>query len=117
MQWISTKDNIPADTLSRENLGDAFQLHPTIFDCLSTAVGGFTIDRFATALNTLHPTFNSYFQETGSAGVDAFSQENWLEHTNYCNPPFSQLGRLTKFLREFKPNLPRCVVIAPRWKQ
>ena len=24
IQWISTKDNIPADTLSRENLGDAF---------------------------------------------------------------------------------------------
>lgn len=117
IQWISTKDNIPADTLSRENLGDAFQLNPITFRDIDMAVGGCTVDRFATAMNTLLPTFNSYFKEDNCAGVDAFAQTDWQHHTNYCNPPFSQIARLVKFIRTFEPRLPRCVIIAPCWKQ
>lgn len=88
-----------------------------MFDTLNDAVGGLDIDRFATAMNNLLPTFNSYFWETNCAGVDAFAQNNWLQLKNYCNPPLSQVARLVKFLRDFEPYTPRCVVIAPLWRQ
>lgn len=88
-QWIASGDNVPADKLSRFNVGDAFRLHPEVFHMLDSLVGGFTVDRFATAANTCCPRFNSYFAEPNALGVDAFAQEDWLEHINYCNPPFS----------------------------
>ena len=78
-------------------------------------MGGCTIDRFATAANKCCKLFNSYFWEEGTHGVDAFAQGDWAEHTNYCNPPLSQISRLCKFLQGFKPNLPRCIVVAPKW--
>ncbi len=64
---------MPADELSRINVGDAYQLNPTVFRALDNYIGGFTIDRFATKANTLHPMFNSYFYEEGCQGVDAFA--------------------------------------------
>ena len=98
VQWISTKSNIPADTLTRENLGDAFRLDRGVFDTLATAAGGLDIDRFATSHNNMLPRFNSYFWETGCAGVDAFAQEDWLRLRNYCNPSLSQIACLVKFI-------------------
>ena len=53
VQWISTTGNVPADTLTRSNLGDAFQLNTQVFTAISTAVNGLDIDRFATAGNKL----------------------------------------------------------------
>ena len=32
VQWISTKDNTAADTLSRVNVGDNFQLNRDVFE-------------------------------------------------------------------------------------
>ena len=49
IQWIPTKQNVPADRLSRANLGDDFQLNPNIFQTIVDCVGGLDIDRFATA--------------------------------------------------------------------
>ena len=89
IQWISTKDNIPADELSRVNLGDHHQLNKEVFQLIAKTVGGLDVDRFATARNTLLPRFNSYFMESGCEGVDAFAQTDWLTAKNYCNPPFS----------------------------
>ena len=71
--WIPSKANIPADTLSRVNVGDAYQLNPHIFAQLREAFGDLDIDRFATSQNTLLPKFNSYFHESGCFGVDAFA--------------------------------------------
>ena len=78
---------------------------------------GLDIDRFATAQNHVLPAFNTYFLEAGSAGTDAFAQTDWALLKNFCNPPFSQLGRLVTFLREFQPLLPRAIIIAPQWVQ
>lgn len=73
IQYIRSGANEPADTLSRANLGDAFQLNPAIFRALATSVGGLDVDRFATPTNTLLPTYNTYFFEQGTSGVDAFA--------------------------------------------
>ena len=73
VQWIASKDNVPADTLSRTNVGDAHQLNRDVFQQLAHTMGDLDIDRFATALNTLLPRFNSYFHESGCHGVDAFA--------------------------------------------
>lgn len=89
VQWISTKDNVPADTLSRVNLGDEFKLNPEVFAQIASIVGGLDIDRFATAANTQCKKFNSYFMEPQCTGVDAFAQTDWLHLRNFCNPPFT----------------------------
>ena len=46
------------------NVGDSFQLNPEVFSELSTAVGGLSIDRFATQQNALLPIYNTYFLES-----------------------------------------------------
>jgi hypothetical protein len=89
IQWIPSKSNVPADTLSRVNLGDEFRLNIDVFNQITKCMGGLDIDRFATAHNTLLPKFNSYFHETNCLGVDAFAQSDWPQYRNYCNPPFS----------------------------
>ncbi len=73
VQWISTKHNIAADTLSRVNIGDSYRLSPSVFSNILELVGELDIDRFATATNKLLPKFNSYFWEEGCAGIDAFA--------------------------------------------
>lgn len=115
-QWISTRDNVPADTLSRINVGDAHKLNPHVFNEIQRYTNC-TIDRFATAANRVMPTFNSYFHEPGCDGVDAFAQTNWQEHVNFCNPPFSTMGKLVKFLHTYDPPQPPTIIIAPRWYQ
>ena len=77
-------------------------------------VGELDIDRFVTATNRLLPKYNSYFWEEGCAGVDAFAQSDWDALRNYCNPPFSQVGRLVTFLQQC-PGRIACAIIAPKW--
>jgi hypothetical protein len=103
-----------ADPLTRVNLGDAFQFNREVFNALEVAVNGFDIDRFATARNTLLPTFNSYFLEPGCAGVDAFAQADWESTVSYCHPPIGVLPKLANFLLDVHPTA-RAVVIAPKW--
>jgi hypothetical protein len=74
----------------------------------------FTIDRFATAANSLCDKFNSFYYEIRTHGIDAFSQDDYLLYYNFFNPPFSVLGRLVKFLILHYPNL-CCAIIFPAW--
>jgi hypothetical protein len=65
---------------------------------LFDVIGPFSIDRFATSRNALLSLFNSYLYEENTSGVDAFAQNNWHLHTNFCNPPLAILGRFANFL-------------------
>lgn len=67
-----------ADTISRLNMGDGYCLNANIFHVISNVSEYPTMDRFASALNTMLPLFNSYFMEYGSSGVDAFAQNDYL---------------------------------------
>jgi hypothetical protein len=111
-KWIPTHLNVAADGLSRLHDAGDWQLHPTVFAELDSRWGPHTIDRFATALNTHLPRFNSYWGDPLSEGVDAFAQDNWTNENNWCNPPWSELSRLAQHLRESGA---AATVVVPHW--
>ena len=73
--------------------------------------GPFTVERFASASNNQSAHFNSFFFLPGCEGLDCFVQDRAGEN-NWCNPPFSQLGRLWRFL---KVHALQATVLAPAW--
>lgn len=70
---IKGEDNSVSDKLSRIDVGDQFQFNTYIFEDICSYLEYPTIDRFATAANTLSHLFNSYFFEPNTAGIDAFA--------------------------------------------
>jgi hypothetical protein len=85
-----------------------------VFWDICECTGWPTVDRFATNANKLVARYNSYFWEIETNGVDAFAQQNWLCELNYCNPPFSMLGRFTNFVIYDVPRAV-CIVVVPKW--
>lgn len=88
--WLSTVANAHADRLSRDRDSSNWRLRRSVFSVLHARSGPFTIDRFATSLNTHLPRFNSAVAYPNSEAVDAYRQR-WggAEHNN-INPPLSQ---------------------------
>ena len=70
---IAGQRNTVSDALSRVSMGDNWRLRSDVIAMIWTLTHPCTMDRFATASNAVLPEFNSYFFETGCAGVDAFS--------------------------------------------
>ena len=77
LQYINTKNNKAADRLSRVPLGSTYTINPCIVQAAAALFVSVDVDRFATSLNTVCTTFNSYFFKPGCAGIDAFAQSNW----------------------------------------
>lgn len=73
---------------------------------------GCTIDRFADAESHLLPLYNAACLDPRAAGVDAFAQDDWRDHINFCNPDFGDLPRLAHLLQESGA---AAVVVAPFW--
>ena len=111
-RWISTHNNVMADRLSRFRLQQGWRLHGDLLRLLLTRWGECSIDRFASAEDAVLPAFNSMCLDPKSAGTDAFAQENWEDHLNFCNPPFAELPRLAHLLRDSGA---AAVVVAPYW--
>lgn len=80
------------------SLGDNWRLNLRIFLVIQSIALPATIDRFATAKNTVLPKFNSLFFEPGTHGVDAFAQVDYQCEINFIHPPFSIVGRTLAFL-------------------
>ena len=112
VKWIPTHLNVAADGLSRHHDPSDWQLHPSVFAALDERWGPHTVDRFATALNTHLPRYNSCWGDPLSEGVDAFAQDNWQAELNWCNLPWSELSRLAQHLRESGA---AATVVAPHW--
>jgi hypothetical protein len=110
--YIRSEDNKVPDRLSRVRVADDYRLDPRIFRDLERRFGPRTIDRFASARNTLCHRYNSLYADVGSAGTDAFLQA-WEEDANWCNPPWSLLPRLAAFLAA-RPAV-EAVVVGPDW--
>lgn len=115
-QYVRSEYNL-ADGLSREtDSSDVWRLNPLLFEELGGA-SLFSIDRFASEHNNLLPRFNSRWSCPGTEAVDAFSfpHARWREEVNYCNAPWSVLGRLVTKLKQSQA---RAAVVAPgghRW--
>lgn len=112
-EYIPSKDNLTPDRLSRIRTGEDYRLHPRIFARLEREFGTRSLDRFASANNSLCPQYNTEYWDIGTSGVNAFAMTDWEEHSNWCNPPWSLLPRLVAFLAQ-RPRV-EAVVLAPDW--
>ena len=103
---IAGNDNIIADYKSRnfkENTEWKFRVTTTFFcpDC----------DLFASRLNTQVSKFASWFPESGSWVVNAFSI-SWWDVKFYAFPPFSLVGRI---LAKVQQEVAVGIMIVPLW--
>lgn len=113
-QHIPGVQNTVADDLSRTNLGDSYRLHRATFKMLQLISAPSTVDRFACASNAQLEVFNTMLNEPGSAGVDAFAQNDYLEHVNFMFPPVAMLSRVGNLLLQAWPTA-RAILVFPYW--
>ena len=109
--FLAGANNEHADRLSRQNPAYEWSLDKNMFQLLDLTWGPHHVDRFASALNSQLPLFNSRFWEPGSAGVDALAQP-WSGWNNYVNPPFRLLDLVIEKLCKSQAE---ATVIAPYW--
>ena len=108
--------NTVADGLSRLLDYEDWQLQPRVFEFIQQWAGmTFTCDRFASYQNNLCQVFWSQFHQPGAEGVDCFTAplQNWVQHVNWCNPPWSRLFDLALLFRD-QPSV-HGAVVAPHW--
>jgi hypothetical protein len=99
-RYIRSAANTWADKLSRHLDSDDWQLEPFVFHEMDTQFGPHTIDRFASALNTLLPRYNANWLDPSCEAVDALhlADSSWREENNWCNPPWPLLPDLAQKL-------------------
>ena len=110
--FIAGKVNERADRLSRVQRDRSdWMLNKKLFLRLDQKWGPFTMDMFATRLNTQLPRFCSWLPDPAATAVDAFLQDLRKERA-YANPPFNLIA---KFLSQLKRQRAMCVLIVPAW--
>lgn len=109
--YISTKDNIVADSLSRLDIDSYdFKLGDKYFYNICNKLGSPVIDLFASNKTNQCARFVSWFPCPDAEWVDAFTKP-WGEFF-FAFPPFKLLTRVLKKIRE-----EHCqgIVVAPNW--
>eukprot|EP00873_Tetraselmis_striata_P028116 jgi/Tetstr1/448380/TSEL_035661.t1 len=81
-------------------LCDDWQLDPLMFGELGSRFGPHSIDRFASALNTLLPRYNAAWLDPTCEAVDSLHlpDANWRRENNWCNAPWPMLPDLVQKL-------------------
>ena len=110
--WIPRGENQLADDLSKQTefMSD-WQLNPRLCAILQKRWRKVDIDRFAASHNAQCARFNALFYCPGVEAVDAFAQD-WSQDFNWCNPPFSLIGRV---LCKIMQDQAHGILIIPRW--
>ena len=114
VEWVSRKDNVLADEISREaDLVDIedWGITNQFFEFLNSAYGPFSLDAFANYYNAKVSKFYSLYHCPKSAGVDAFMQD-WNGENVLLVPPVNAIGMALSHLRACKS---KGVLIAPKW--
>jgi len=113
-RYIRSEDNVTADSLSRLQLKDDWQLNPAVFQHFDSRWGPHSTDCFASFLNRQVPRYFSEYADPRSAGVDVFARSlgDWRAHLNWCNPPWGLLMQLVSFLQHSGA---AATVVAPYW--
>eukprot|EP00873_Tetraselmis_striata_P019580 jgi/Tetstr1/439844/TSEL_028255.t1 len=114
-RYIRSAANISADRLSRHLDSDDWQLDPLMFAELESRFGSHSIDRFASALNTLLPRYNAAWLDPTCEAVDSLHLPNadWRRENNWCNASWPLLPDLVQKLQQSGA---AATVVAPRWE-
>ncbi len=96
-------------------VGDSFTINPNVISTLESAFGPIYCDRFSTAANAVCSSFNTYFYEPGTSGVDAFAQNDWTQGLNWVHPPLCLIDRVLLSLLECAPTA-QCLILVPLWR-
>lgn len=109
--YIHTKQNVIADSLSREEKDNSdFSLTEKYFKNICSAFGYPTVDLFASHLTHRLEKYISWFPDPLCSGVDAFTQQ-W-EDGFYAFPPFCLVARV---LRKICEDCVTGIVVVPLW--
>jgi hypothetical protein len=91
------------------------QLDPSVFHDLDSQFGPHTIDRLASALNTLLPRYNANWLDPSCEAVDSLQLADtyWRAKNSWCNPPWPLLPDLAQELQQSGAS---ATMVAPRWQ-
>jgi hypothetical protein len=83
---------------------------------MDTQFGPHTIDRFASALNTLLPRYNANWLDPSCEAMDALhlTDSAWQAKNNWRNPPWPMLP---DFAQKLQQSGAAATVVAPRWQR
>jgi hypothetical protein len=101
-RYIRSTANTWANKFNRHLDSDDWQLGPSVFLKMDTQFGPHTIDRFASALNTLLLRYNSNKLDPSCEALDSLhlADSSWQEELNWCNPPWPLLLDLAQNLQQ-----------------
>jgi hypothetical protein len=87
-RYINSAASTWANKLNRHLGSDDWQQDPSAFHEMDTQFAPHTIDRFASALNTLLPSYNANMLDPSCEAVDSLylADTQWREKNNRCNP-------------------------------
>ena len=91
--WVARDFNCEADALSKVIDIDDWTTSRAFYEFIDARWGPFTIDRFASSVNSKVARFNSKFWNPGCEAVDAFSQD-WGSDLNWVVPPTHLICRV-----------------------
>ena len=102
-----------ADKLSRDfNVTVEWQLHPTIFERISTVFSPPNIDLFAGRINRELDPYVSWKPDPNALFIDAFTI-NWGQFTNsYAFPPFCLISRCLQKVVQENASM---IIVVPIW--
>jgi hypothetical protein len=85
-----------------------------MFAELDARFGKHSIDRFASALNTLLPRYNARWKDPTCEAMDALHlpDTDRRKENNWCNPPWPLLPN---FVQKLRQSGAAATVVAPRW--
>ena len=116
--WLSAahtpgKLNVVADKLSRDfNMTVEWQLHPTIFERISTVFSPPNIDLFASRINHQLDPYVSWKPDRNALFIDAFTI-NWGQSTNsYAFPPYCLISRCLQKVVQENASM---IIVVPIW--
>ena len=110
--YIPGPSNTIADSLSRTHVSDhECQLNKEIFQKIATKFPHFTIDLFASMLNTQLDCYASWHPDANASIVDAFSG-SWENEYFYAFLPFSLIP---KCLGKISSEKAEGVLVIPAW--
>jgi hypothetical protein len=102
-RYIRSATNVWTQKLSRHLDSDDLKLlDPVLFANLDARFGKHSIDRFAFALNTMLPRYNTMWRDPTCEAVDVLhlSCANWRKKITWCNPPCPLLPDLVRKLHQ-----------------